>query len=151
MKKVILILILLLTTGMQFRVDDFNFNKKWSRKCNAIRRVPDGSGNFLFRNADNGKESVLLTDSDLNFAKMQMFNYKKVMHSDPTKRIRFPRKLNGNMRYTGRANGFRQHWRDPRLLEDLPKKRLVFRGIFQFGDDKIKLCFVLPRVKERND
>lgn len=170
-KKIILLLLLLVSNvhAIDFRFDDFRFAKRFSRKCSAVRRVPDGPGNFLVKNSDHGGHIVALTDTEISFDRVQMFRFRVRKNSEGKKRVSY-RKLR-NLTFTGRANGNRQHWRDyTRTLADLPRRRVLFRGRIQFvaaetvinpdtGEaevvettDAIFLCYVLSRVdRERND
>lgn len=149
----IFFLFLILTTGLDAEelplLDGFKISEKFSRKCDQIRRVPDGSLKFLFRNADHGG-SVMLSDKQFDFDRMQLWSFKKKQHEEVSKRIKF-RKLAHSMRYTGRANGFRQHWRDNRTLQELPEKRLAFRGRTVVDGQPIFPCYILTNVEARND
>lgn len=146
--RLVLTLLLLLQGGVVWGAE-FKASEKFAKKCDGIRQVPDGPGGFLVKNSDHGGHIVMLSDTELEFDRMQMFRFLRKRKEGGELVTRF-RKLR-NLTYTGRANGNRQHWRDySRSLSDLPRRRILFRG--RESETGLFFCYVLNRVdEERND
>ena len=134
MIKIILLMLIMIgdAHALNIQLDNFKPSKKFSKKCDYVRYVPDGFGNFLAKNSDGDGKVVVLTDSKLELNRVQSFRYS----SGKQKSFRKIQKL----RYSGRANGFRQHWRDDlHTLADYPRKKVLFRGRMTYIDASSKL------------
>ncbi len=129
-------------------------------QCDFRMSGNDGTNGFLFKNSD-GRGSVVLLPKWLGEAceTVKIFRRRPVCRR-PDQKCRFVRRV-ANLRFTGFANGDRQHWRDDRRIEQIcafatrGKKRNRCRRFTvqcDFGEFGDRLCWNLKRVdSERND
>ena len=120
------------------------------KTCDVITKVPDGINGFLFKNSDHNGSVVLLPAELPNASRVVIWKRVKQCKKDSScKFLRKKARLIG----TGRANGNREHWREQRLINQFPTRRLSIRAYFSTGEGtRFVHCFNLNKVHpERND
>lgn len=109
--------------------------------CGRVKTPNDGASGFLWKESDHGGLVVLFpTNYQSQFQKVLVLKKRK-----KTKR-RFKRLA--SLRFSGFANGNRQHWRDSRSINRFPNKRLYLKALDDSGKS---LCYIIKKPHERND